>query len=260
MNSEKLTEDAPPVIPKKSRRSDDDIKSTLYNAAEKIIKDVGFGNLTVTSLLQEASVDPPVFYNRYKSMEAFIDTYVREYDYWLSDNLVIDTKDHTPVENLQKIMKELIESLIKNDSMQKLIAWEMNEINYITRRTAANRDNNSRMLIDYFSKEFEDKQIDVKLLSAVLIGGIYYLIIHRKVASFNFIDFDTEEAIDSLKDCVNKIISLVYSGGKIQVEYIKTDHDTDLVNVAKKLLEKKVNMTTIHYATGLPRDFIKSLK
>lgn len=248
-----------PTPIKRVRRKKKDLEDDLFKAANTIISKVGFTGLTVTQLLKEAKADPPVFYNRYKDLNDFIDKFVRTYDYWLNDSVSLDEKGLTPIKNAQEILGKLIDSLLDNTCMQKLLAWELNEDNIITRRTSQNRDNNSGHLIEYFEDKLKNCEANFNIGIAILIGGIYYLIIHRKMATFNRVNFDSPETINLLKKNISIIIEKVYNDyDKSQISPNKIEQNT--LNIAKKLLEQNVDIKIIVQATGLSEGVILSLK
>lgn len=244
---------------KRVRRKKEVLEDDLFKAANTIIAKVGFTGLTVTQLLKEAKADPPVFYNRYKDINDFIDKFVRTYDYWLNDSVSLNEKDLTPTQNAQVILGKLIDSLLENTCMQKLLAWELNEDNIITRRTSQNRDNNSGHLIEYFEENFKNCEVNFNAGVAILTGGIYYLIIHRKMATFNKVNFDSPEGINLLKKNLSIMIDKIYSDyNKSQTSTIDIEQNT--VNIAKKLLNLNVDIKTIQQATKLSEEVILSLK
>lgn len=244
---------------KRVRRKKEALEDDLFNAANTIIAKVGFTGLTVTQLLKEAKADPPVFYNRYKDINDFIDKFVRTYDYWLNDSVSLNEKDLTPTKNAQVILRKQIDSLLENTCMQKLLAWELNEDNIITRRTSQNRDNNSGHLIEYFEENFKKCEVNFNVGIAILTGGIYYLIIHRKMATFNKINFDSPEGINLLKDNLSIMIDKIYGDyNKSQTSTIGIEQNT--IDIAKKLLNLDVDIKTIQQATELSEEVILSLK
>lgn len=244
---------------KRVRRKREVLEDNLFKAANAIISKVGFTGLTVTQLLKEAKADPPVFYNRYKDINDFIDKFVRAYDYWLNDSVSLNEKDLTPTENAQQILGKLIDSLLDNTCMQKLLAWELNEDNIITRRTSQNRDNNSGHLIEYFEDKLKKCEVDFNVGIAILTGGIYYLIIHRKMATFNRVNFDSPEGIDLLKKNISIMIEKIYSDyDKNQASINGIEQNN--ITIAKKLLKYNVDIKIIEQATELSEEVILSLK
>lgn len=242
--------------PKRVRRTKEVIEQEIINAAIKIIESDGFSGLTVTRLLQETKADPPVFYNRYKDINDFIDKFVRDFDYWLNDSVSLNLQEKCPVENVQNIMTNLVDTLCENITMQKLIAWEMNDNNYITRRTAQNRDNNSERLIQFLTDELNGYEVDPHVATAILLGGIYYLIIHRKLATFNKIDYNTEEGIALLKDNIVVIVEKIFVDNK---ERVSKGIDKKTIEIAKRLIENDVAYDIIKQSTGLSEKTLDSL-
>lgn len=244
---------------KRVRRKKEVLEDDLFRAANTIISKVGFTGLTVTQLLKEAKADPPVFYNRYKDLNDFMDKFVRTYDYWLNDSVSLNEKDFTPVKNAQQILEKLIDSLLDNTCMQKLLAWELSEDNIITRRTSQNRDNNSGHLIEYFEDTLKNCEVNFNVGIAVLTGGIYYLIVHRKMATFNRVNFDSAEGINLLKKNLSIMIEKIYSDyNKNQTSINEIEQNT--INIAKKLLKYNVDIKIIEQATELSEEVILSLK
>lgn len=93
--------------------------------------------------------------------------------------------------------------------MQKLLLYEMSVINETTKRTAETRDIMNLNLIAFYDNLFKPAKINIKAIMANLIGGIYYLILHRRCAKTCTIDFSTQEGekvffewIDFLTDAI----------------------------------------------------------
>ena len=69
----------------------------------------------------------------------------------------------------------------------------MSVINETTKRTAETRDIMNLNLIAFYDNLFKPAKINIKAIMANLIGGIYYLILHRRCAKTCTIDFSTQE-------------------------------------------------------------------
>lgn len=245
---------------KRNRRTKSEIEKLLFDAATKIIEKAGFTSLTVTGIIQEAKVDPPVFYNRYVDIDAFLEKYVRSYDYWLRDSIDLSPKEKNPIKQMENILFDLIDSLVKNIPMQRLIAWEMNENNHITRRTAMSRDLTSKYIIDYFIDALKKCSVRYDYSLALFVGGLYFLIIHRKLGTFNYIDFDKPESIDEMKKNLSLIIHKVFNDYNTPTESNSNrDKQNDMKMVAKELIINNVDYTIIKKATKLSDSILESL-
>lgn len=234
---------------KRIRRTKEVLENDLVSAAYKLINENGFHNLSVKKLLDEAKADPPVFYNRYSDINDFIEKFIRKYDYWLNDSVHLNEKELSPIDNAENIIDKLIDSLLSNECMQKLLAWELNEDNSITRRSSQNRDNNSGYLIDYFEKSFKDCDVNFNVSMGILVGGVYYLICHRKMSTFNRVNFNTPEGIDALKKNLGIMLRKIYCD--------ETKQNT--IGIAKNLLKNNVEISIVSQCTGLTMEFLLTL-
>ncbi len=240
--------------PKRHRRKKADLEQDLFNAANKIIKKHGFTGLTMSRLMREAKAENAVFYNRYKDMNDFLDKFVRNYDYWLNDSLQFNSEAH-PLENAKNLMVGLIDSLLESNTMQKLIAWEMNEKNFITQRAAQNRDNNSQLIIEYFEKALANCKVSFNVGTAVMLGGIYYLIIHRELGTFNNIDFSTPEGIAKLKHDIPLMLEQLYQDYQSEGE----EDNSKEIEIARRLIKNNVERKIIKESTGLADEILDTL-
>lgn len=106
---------------RRKRRSTKDIEESIINAATRFIETEGFSNLTVTSIMRQAEIEPVQFYNRYDDLNKFIDEYVKKYDYWFSD-IVKSQKQYSNDKALyMNILVGLFQSLSENKIMQELL-------------------------------------------------------------------------------------------------------------------------------------------
>ena len=67
--------------------------------------------------------------------------------------------------------------------MLELLRWEIAEGNETTVRTAMLREMHTFPLAKIYEEKFKD--IDISAISALIIGGIYYLNLHRDRSKFD---------------------------------------------------------------------------
>ncbi len=252
-----MEKDSNQEVKKRVRRKKKDLEQGLFDAALTVIERVGFSNLTIKALTKEAKVEPPVFYNRYNDLNDFLDVFVRKYDYWLNDSIKFNFKED-PIVSISNLIEDLADSLIDNTCMQRLLAWEINEDNHITRRTAQGRDMNSMRLIEFFNDVFKDCDVDFNYATAIFIGGVYYLILHRQRAMFSFIDYNKKENIDELKKNIRKMLEKIFADYNKSVTPL-SGVDPNVIKIAEKLIENKVDYEIIKNSTGLSDDTLSSL-
>jgi AcrR family transcriptional regulator len=237
---------------KRIRRSKQDIESIILEAASDLIIESGFNNVTISSIVQKAKIEPAVFYKRYSDVNDLFDKLVREFDYWLNDAFNFDPLNNKPQTNCENLLIGLIDSINSNPTMQKLLIWELSEDNYITRRTSDNRERHSQPLVDYFVNNYSDPELDIKVVSAIIISGIYYLALHKNRSTFCGIDFESKEGISLLKKNVHFLVNRIYS-----TKY--NDINNRNIEIACRLLADNVDARIVKNATGVSDAMIDRL-
>lgn len=232
---------------RRKRRSTKDIEESIINAATRFIETEGFSNLTVTSIMRQAEIEPVQFYNRYDDLNKFIDEYVKKYDYWFSD-IVKSQKQYSNDKALyMNILVGLFQSLSENKIMQELLKWELANNNETSQRTAQLRELHTLPLCQKFSNIFSNTDIDIVTISALIIGGIYYLILHDKLSTFS-------EESDK-----QKVIKAISKLSDILFTFIPSSITKENIDIIIKMREDNIPVEKIAYYTGIPKEIIVSI-
>lgn len=194
--------------PKRHRRTNVDIQADIIKAAESLIKKKGFASMLVTELIKKARIEPLVFYNRYDNLGGFYDEFVKRYDYWFKDVL---TEIEFPTDSelgYINILKNLQKELQEKSVMLELLRWEIAEGNETTVRTAMLREMHTLPLANIYETKFKD--IDISAISALIIGGIYYLNLHRDRSKFAEIDLNTEDGRKRIEKALEDLGNMIF--------------------------------------------------
>lgn len=195
---------------RRKRRSAEDIDKSIFDAATALIQQGGFRNLTATGIMQKAGIEPVQFYKRYKDLDTFIDQYVRGFDYWFSD-IVKESCLNTDIESQYKdILCNLFISLWNNKIMQELLKWEISTSNETSSRTAKLRELHTLPLCKKFGDMFADTETDIVALSALIIGGIYYLILHSDLSDFGEINLKDAQGRERMIKAVKYLTGVLF--------------------------------------------------
>ena len=164
--------------------------------------------MLVTELIKKARIEPLVFYNRYDNLGEFYDEFVKRYDYWFKDVL---TEIEFPTDSelgYINILKNLQEELQEKSVMLELLRWEIAEGNETTVRTAMLREMHTLPLANIYDAKFKD--IDISAISALIIGGIYYLNLHRDRSKFAEIDLNTEDGRKRIEKALEDLGNMIF--------------------------------------------------
>lgn len=195
---------------KRYRRTKNDLEADIEKSAESIIKRKGFSAMLVTDLLKKAKIEPPVFYNRYNNLGQFLDDFVKKYDYWFKDVLSGSKFPSNDVNGYVSILIEMQKALSKQSVMLELLRWEIAEGNETTVRTAMLRELHTMPLVRIYEEKFRGTGIDIAALSSLIIGGIYYLNLHRDRSPFSEIDLNTQDGRQRIESAIKAIGNMIY--------------------------------------------------
>lgn len=195
---------------RRKRRSAEDIEQSIIDAATTLIQENGFANLTATGIMQKAEIEPVQFYRRYKDLDNFIDEYVKNYDYWFSNIVKESTLSTNLEEEYKSILCNLLKSLWTNKIMQELLRWEVAAKNETSCRTAQLRELHTLPLCKKFANEFTGSNTDIVAIFALLIGGIYYMVLHNDLSDFSGINLKNEKDIERIIKTIQYLSDTIF--------------------------------------------------
>ncbi len=234
-----MTENKEPK--KRIRRTKIAIDRDVLNAVNSLIEEVGFANVNLTSIAQRAKIESTVFYRRYNSLEDLFDRYTEKYDFWFSNIAESIPLDQSDEDIFKTLLSNLITALYKSKGMQQLLIWELSDDNKTTRKTARLREMINEPLIQMLEARFGNSGININAISAIVISGIYYLILHRKRSTFCRVDFATKEGKKQLDTAVNQLISILYQAARSQQEKIDIANKLRTEGVSEEIIRKCIN-------------------
>lgn len=197
---------------RRPRRTKADIERCIREAAEELIVEKGFSSVLLTDITRKAEIEPMVFYNRYNNMDEFYDEFVRRYDYWLTDTIKNEATSEASKENCDAIINGLCNALTVDKIMLEILRWEVSSSNDLTNRTAMFREMQNMQLVLKYKKMFinEGSPIDIAAFSALMIGGIYYLFLHKDRSTFCGLDLNDPNHIQTLQKTISQLIDMVF--------------------------------------------------
>ena len=193
----------------RKRRTKKELEEIIWTAFERLVIRGGFNSITLVKLAHEAGVEPPVIYKRFENVDDLFEQYARKKDFWLN-NAVNINPELSPKENVVKLFTDLIDDLYENEIMQRILLWELNDTSKITREMAMRREFENSFLIDYYNNGLKNNNLNVNVGISIILSGIYYLILHKKISTFSSINFNKEESKEELKKTVRDMINMFY--------------------------------------------------
>lgn len=190
----------------------------LIEAVGTIIKTKGYTGLNATNIANTAGLSRRLITFYFGTVNNLIETYVRGKDYWLaaSGNAVEMIEKNTG-ENTRPILEHLLQNqmdyFFNDEEMQKIILWQISQRSQIMKEINDERELLSKDFFALSDKELEGKDIDLRAVSALLVAGIYYLVLHAKSTDSPFceIDINYPEGMERIKKAISLILKKTYN-------------------------------------------------
>lgn len=230
---------------KRRRRTDHELATEIEEGACKLIEKYGFPGLTVRALVQETDIDPALFYRRFSNIESFIYQFVRRYDYWLNDYIEAYDGDICSREGYRFILQNLFKELGKSKIMRQLLRWEVGFANEITHLTANARELHTQPLVRMYVKKFPHMPVDIGAISSILMGGIYYVVIHGRLSPFARIDLSKKKGRQMTQDAINLFVDLLFD---------RLEENNKLAEAARKMKDDGMSEELILKYTGFTEE------
>jgi hypothetical protein len=190
------------------RRKKSDLNENLLSAAKAEIIEHGFENATITNIVKRAKIQANVFYNRYDNIHGLFDKLIRPYDYWLEDN--VKFSGNNSIERLCNAINTLIDFLHEDLFLQRLLAWEISNDNYLTKRSTSKKEIFFSYSIEQYCDLPDHNTAEIKKQFSLIIGGVYYHFISRTANPAFDNSISSEKDIEELKKYTRNIISNLF--------------------------------------------------
>ncbi|SFL50904.1 hypothetical protein SAMN05216357_1265 [Porphyromonadaceae bacterium KH3CP3RA] len=135
--------------------------------------------------------------------------------------------------------------------MQQLLRWEISNHNDTTRRTAGLREFHTIPLVEKYKEIFKNAPFEIEVISALIIGGIYYLVLHANLTPFAGIDVNSEEGHGKICKAIEFMGNFFFDN--------MSPFDNKILEVAKKMREKGIESDIITECTKVPKTVLQKL-
>jgi AcrR family transcriptional regulator len=224
------------VKKKRIRRSKGYINIEIMKAVSAVIGEQGFANLGINSVAIEAKVEKPFIYRNFGTFDKVLEQYILKNDYWMKfimeralDGKVNDAGNIDVPSLYPSILTELYKTMDESRDFRNLILWEVYEDSSFIRKIANRRETETKEEIALLTNYFSQTKVDIAAITALLISGVYYTVLHKDISTFCGIDFKTKEGKKRMNESLKYISSLIFEQASTQKCIVK--------NMLKKGLE-----------------------
>ena len=192
-------------------------KRKLIEAVAVIFRTEGYRGLGVNKVAKLAGVHKKLIYRYFGGFEQLVEAYVVETDYWMQ------FADHMRQLTLPKDINEtknLIGHLLKNqflyfqadEQMQQLILWELSTNSNLMRSIHRTREAMGQQFLELTDQYFSKSTVNFRAVAALLVGGIYYTILHTRHngGMFSDVNLATETGQQEILDAIDQILNKLF--------------------------------------------------
>jgi AcrR family transcriptional regulator len=176
-------------------KNKDQTKRKLIQAVDEIIKTTGYIGLGVNKIAKTAGVDKKLIYRYFGNVNYLIECYVSENDYWMVlSNKLREDSDPNNDPNIEALVTVYLQNNFKffysEVEMQRLILWEISTASPLIKGIHNIRENIARECLQLSDPYFKGSNVNFRAITALLVGGIYYTILHTRHNGGVFCDID----------------------------------------------------------------------
>ncbi len=222
------------------RRSNQEIRKSIFDAVSKIVKEHGFSKLSIPLISEESGVQPNVISRRFNNLDDIIEQYVERFDFWLT-YFPEDRKSPNTRVAFQNSLEDILDIAWKKREIQRLLSWELADRSSLTMAVTQRREEALDNLLSNYDKFFNGSSIDLRAVSSILISSIYYLSGFQDKSTFCGVNMKGPEGNLIVSDTLKKIVNWAFD----DLEKVKEKE------MARKLLNKGYPIEDIMEITGL---------
>lgn len=203
-------------------RNKERTKNKILDAVGKIIRTEGYKGLIVNRIGKTSRLDNKLIYLYFGNVDKLVEMYVKSKDYW--NNIpeeITEEVQASPIlskETVVSIMEHQMDYIYQSEELQKILLWEISEESKLMREIADEREAFGETLFKKSKANFKNTDVNFRATEALLIGGIYYLVLHAKANGSTFCGLDLNKPKDyrAVKETFGRIVDQTYAEAKKQ--------------------------------------------
>lgn len=192
-------------------------KVKMIQAVGKVLLKKGYTGLNASAIAKEAGIDKSLVWTYFGSLDNLVEEYIAQRDFWKykaadSINNMLTFKDGIKEEYMSGLLQFQFQALLDDEILQRIMLWGISEKKDFLRHLSDERELIGEEIFKIVDPQFKDSNIDIRGILAIIVAGIYYLVLHGKTNGSLFcgIDLNTADGEDRIKESISQIISMAY--------------------------------------------------
>jgi AcrR family transcriptional regulator len=198
------------------KRNPDDKKTKLVGAVGETLKESGYHGLTLNKVTLCAGVSKPMDYAYFANFNGLLKAYIAGKDSWVAYFRSLELPEQPTTAELKncfiKMLQDQFRYFHQDMEMQKLVHWQVSEYSPLMRATCENREREGVRLLELAEGHFRNSGISLKAVMALLVGGIYYNVLHDSagLGTMAGIAIKNEKEFDTMLKTIAQVIEWAF--------------------------------------------------
>jgi len=232
---------------KRIRRTNAEIKKSIFDAVYQIVKEKGFTVLSINLISEYSNVSPIIIGKRFKDLDDIIEQFLGRWEYWI--DIFSDKNNERSKESYQSTLEALLDVIWKKKAIQQVLAWELVEDSSLLEPIILEREAKIEKMIKRYAPLFEGSEFDIRLMTAMFLSSIYYIAGYKKKEMFCGMNLKGNIGNLKILEGIIQLSNLVFD---------KVDKTTEK-EIAKKMLLRDDDVEKVSQITGLSKEEITKL-
>jgi AcrR family transcriptional regulator len=199
------------------KRNKEDTKRRLIHSVGVVMNNHGFKALTISKIAREAQVDRKLIHRYFGGLNGLIECYIVENDYWMIfagklKEIITEYNEQSAQLLMTSILVDQFNSFYNGVDMQNLILWELTSKSPLMRSIHNTREMLGKQLLELTDPHFDKSPVNFRAIAALLVGGIYYTVLHTRHngGMFSDINVTTDKGRNELTVAIGQIVDWAY--------------------------------------------------
>lgn len=192
-------------------------KQVILDTAIKLLKEKGIKNFTVENLAKRSGKSRRLIYNYYGNVDEILKAVLNKSDFWLTleeriEEVILKQKSENTKNLASLVFSNHCDTFYKDSLIQEISALELTNKSGLLYNISNSRERIGEKLFEVAEPDFENTNVSIRMLSAILIGGINYVLLHSKTNASTFcgLNLNNEQDFNLLKKTIDQIIGWAY--------------------------------------------------
>ncbi|TSJ40925.1 TetR/AcrR family transcriptional regulator [Mucilaginibacter corticis] len=205
------------------KRNPDDKRSRLVAAVADTLAESGHQGLGMNRIVTKSGVSKPMVYEYFGNLNGLLKAYIGRKDSWLTYFESIRLPENPTTEELKNCFVKLLQDQFRyfhsDKEMQKLVLWQISEYNPLMRATCEAREREGLRLLELADGHFRKSGVSLKAVMGMLVGGIYYNILHSSagLGTIAGIDIRNENEYEMVMKTIEQIIDWAFQAAANEI-------------------------------------------